>query len=99
MGILIPWAAKHFDKVVLSQTPGNFLAEKTVKTSEKHEARTGARSLLTPMPEEGRAGWATLTKEKRRLLVSCQQLVQVTLFNERLRAWLLLTGSCPRSGR
>lgn len=72
MGCLLPCRAKHLLRPVLSTTPGNFLAEKTVKTSEKHEARTGAFPVLTRHGELaffcGGEGTPTLTNEKRRLL-------------------------------
>ncbi len=52
------------DSGVLSQTPGNFFAEKTVKTSLKHEASTGDLPVLTtgpsPLPF---GGGPTLTNE------------------------------------
>lgn len=47
MGILIPCVAKHLLRSVLSQTPGNFFAEYTWKTSLKTEARIGDLPLLT----------------------------------------------------
>jgi hypothetical protein len=59
---------------VLSTTPGNFLAEKTVKTSLKHDARIGAFPVLTidiwlaGFPFGVFDGAPTLTKEKRRLV-------------------------------
>lgn len=68
----VPCVAKHLLNGVLSTTPGNFLAENTLKTSEKHEARTGALPVLTEHDElvlicDGE-GAPTLTNEKRRLL-------------------------------
>jgi hypothetical protein len=68
-------------KGVLSTTPGNFLAEYTVKTSEKQAARTGALPVLmlavcrpfVPLGgagiEVGVVGAPTLTKENRKLWV------------------------------
>lgn len=47
IGILIPCVAKHLLNSVLSTTPGNLLAEYTVKTSLKHAAKTGALLVLT----------------------------------------------------
>ena len=44
----MPCVAKHLLSWVLSTTPGNFLAEKTVKGSLKQEASTGARPVLMP---------------------------------------------------
>jgi len=75
MGILIPCVAKHLDNAVLSTTPGNLLAEYTVKGSEKQAARTGAEPVLTrdelffPVPGAplggGGDGTPTLTNWKR----------------------------------
>lgn len=62
----MPWCANCFDSGVLSHTPGNFLAEKTVKTSLKHDASTGVLPVLTcdglPLAI-WLGGAATLTKE------------------------------------
>lgn len=69
----MPCVAKHLLSPVLSQTPGNFLAENTWKTSLKHEARTGAFPVLTIefalacCPLGAVDGGPTLTKEKRNL--------------------------------
>jgi hypothetical protein len=70
MGILIPCVAKHLLSGVLSQTPGNFLAEKTWKTSLKADARTGALPVFivgVAVSEPLAGGAPTLTKEKRSL--------------------------------
>lgn len=60
----MPWWANCLDSGVLSQTPGNFLAEKTVKGSLKHDARTGDLPVLTlaVLPLVLEVG-ATLTNE------------------------------------
>lgn len=47
MGILMPCVAKHLLSGVLSTTPGNFFAEKTVNISLKQEASMGALPVLT----------------------------------------------------
>ena len=78
MGILIPWCANCFDSGVLSHTPGNFLAEKTVKTSLKHDASTGVLPMLTcdglPLAI-WLGGAATLTKENLSLRGDGSKLV------------------------
>ena len=56
MGILMPCVAKHLLRLVDSMTPGNFLAEKTWKTSLKQEASTGAEPVLRPPEEEPPVG-------------------------------------------
>jgi hypothetical protein len=55
----MPCVAKHLLKGVLSMTPGNFLAEKTWKTSLKQEARTGAEAVFRVWAAVGEP---TLTK-------------------------------------
>jgi hypothetical protein len=55
---------------VLSHTPGNFLAEKTLKTSLKQHARIGALFLLilgAPVSRGVPSGGPTLTKENLKL--------------------------------
>lgn len=53
---------------MLSQTPGNFLAEKTVNDSLKHDASTGDLPVLTLGPGPPPLGvGATLTNENRSL--------------------------------
>lgn len=69
----MPCVAKHLLSPVLSQTPGNFLAEYTWKTSLKQEARTGAFPVLTMelelpcCPLRAEDGGPTFTKENRSL--------------------------------
>lgn len=78
IGILIPCVAKHLLNGVLSTTPGNFFALYTVKTSEKHAAKTGALPVLRMefwfegFPLGVVDGGPTLTKERRSLRISCQ---------------------------
>lgn len=70
----MPCVAKHLDKGVLSTTPGNRLAEKTVKGSEKQAAKIGALPVLTVDDAFGPSmvfGMPTLTKEKRSLEMLC----------------------------
>jgi hypothetical protein len=71
----MPWLAKHLLSGVLSQTPGNFLAENTEKTSLKQDASTGAFPWLTMelalaacCPFEAMFGSPTLTNENRSLV-------------------------------
>lgn len=76
MGILIPCVAKHLLRWVLSTTPGNLFAEYTTKLSEKQDARTGARPVLTVVvetffPADWPTFWTpTFTNEKRSLETS-----------------------------
>ena len=70
MGILIPWLANDLLRSVLSITPGNFFALKTLNGLLKIEANTGAVVLVTvceiwPLTLVGVPevfGWPTLTK-------------------------------------
>ena len=60
----MPWWANCFDSGVLSQTPGNFLAEKTVNDSLKQDARIGALPVFTLAVLPATLGiGATLTNE------------------------------------
>lgn len=63
MGILTPCEAKFLLNWVLSLTPGNFLADQTVKGSEKVSARMGHAPVFS-VPWDGPP---TLTKESLRL--------------------------------
>lgn len=88
MGILIPCVAKHLLRGVLSQTPGNFLAEKTWNTSLKTDASIGALPWFTlePSVEGWSGGLATLTNEKRNLHNTISQKVDSL-------GWLALVSS------
>lgn len=94
MGILIPWCANCFDSGVLSHTPGNFLAEKTVKTSLKHDARTGVLPMLTcdglPLAI-WLGGAATLTKENLSLRGDESKPVNFWEHSPRPSSWTELT--------
>jgi hypothetical protein len=66
----MPCVAKVLLRGVLSQTPGNFLAENTLNLSLKQDARMGALPLTItdgPLSREPVPGVPTLTKENRSL--------------------------------
>lgn len=66
----MPWVANVLLNGVLSHTLGNFLAEYTLNTSLKQDAKIGARPVLTlgTLPSRRAPPRApTLTKENRNL--------------------------------
>lgn len=75
----MPCVAKHLLSSVLSQTPGNFFAEYTWKTSLKTEARIGDLPSLTGLSPFWSALGLTSTKENRNLwwVVLVRQIVRL----------------------